>query len=190
MPPHADQAEKASLAVDDRRSMTKIPDSAVSSQTDGTGVLTDVAEILERELNQLIKDWLHRVDQEEDLTSIPLSFEDRTGHLPALLHDVIARLRLDAKTKAPISEAAGLHGDLRYRQGYTVAMVVEESRLLQVTIFTLLHENEQYFKFATLLPQIVTIADEVDSQLKQQMLRFMAAEDGKKTRARAKAKAN
>jgi hypothetical protein len=92
--------------------------------------IESVADILERELQAVIKDWLARVGQEPDLTCIPLSFEDRTGHLPQLLHDVIARLRLDAGTKAPISEAAAVHGDLRRKQGYTVAMAVEESRLL------------------------------------------------------------
>jgi hypothetical protein len=92
------------------------------------------------------------------------------------LHDVIARLRLDAGTKAPISKAAADHGDLRCKQGYTVAMMVEESRLLQVCIFTILHKNATHLEFNTLLPNIVTIADEVDAQLKQQMLRFMAAE--------------
>ena len=29
------------------------------------------------------------------------------------MHDVIARLRLDAGSKAPISKAAAVHGDLR-----------------------------------------------------------------------------
>src|SRR6202521_4084463 len=77
-----------------------------------------VADILERELQSVITDWLFRVEQEPDLTCIPLSYEDRTGHLPHLLHDVIARLRLDAKTKAPISKAAAEHGDLRRKQGY------------------------------------------------------------------------
>jgi hypothetical protein len=55
-------------------------------------------------------------------------------------------------------------------------MVVEESRLLQVTIFTTLHENVKRLEFDLLLPDVVTIADEVDAQLKQQMLRFMAAD--------------
>ena len=107
---------------------------------------------------------------------IPLNFEERTGHLPHLLHDVISRLRLDAGTKAPISKAASDHGDLRRRQGYTVAMAVEESRLLQVSIFTTLHRNVKQLEFSALLPNVVTIADEVDAQLKEQMLRFMAAE--------------
>jgi hypothetical protein len=90
--------------------------------------------------------------------------------------DVIVRLRMDGETKAPISKAAGVHGELRHKQGYTVAMAVEESRLLQVSIFTTLHKNAKDLEFSTLLPNVVTIADEVDAQLKQQMLRFMAAD--------------
>jgi hypothetical protein len=135
-----------------------------------------VADILERELQPVIADWLARVEMEPDLRCIPLSYGDRTGHLPHLLHDVIARLRLDATTKAPISKAAAEHGDLRRRQGYTVAMAVEESRLLQVTIFSTLHKNAKNLEFSLLLPDVVTIADEVDAQLKEQMLRFMAAD--------------
>jgi hypothetical protein len=141
-----------------------------------TATIESVADILERELHSVIVDWLARVEQEPDLKCIPLNFEERTGHLPHLLHDVIKRLRLDAGTKAPISKAAADHGDLRRKQGYTVAMAVEESRLLQVTIFSTLHKNVKSLEFNTLLPDVVTIADEVDAQLKEQILRFMAAD--------------
>ncbi len=141
--------------------------------------IESVANILERDLHAVIQDWLSRVDKEPELSCIPLSFEERTGHLPQLLQDVISRLRVNAGSKAPISEAAGLHGDLRRKQGYTVAMAVEESRLLQVSIFSMLHKDVKRLAFSTLLPDVVTIADEVDAQLKQQMLRFMAADAAK-----------
>jgi hypothetical protein len=150
-----------------------------AKESSGASSIESVADILERELPVLIDDWLGRVKQEPELTCIPLNFEERTGHLSQLLHDVIGRLRLDAGTKAPISEAAGIHGDLRRKQGYTVAMAVEESRLLQVSIFSTLHKNVKHLEFDTLLPNVVTIADEVDAQLKQQMLRFMAADAAK-----------
>ena len=135
-----------------------------------------VADILERQADSVIQEWLVRVEQEPDLKCIPLTFEERTGHLPQLLHDVVARLRLDEGTNASISEAAAHHGDLRSRQGYTVAMAVEESRLLQVTIFSTLHRSQRHLEFTDVLSSVVTIADEVDAQLKQQMLRFMAAD--------------
>jgi RsbT co-antagonist protein rsbRD N-terminal domain len=146
----------------------------------GVVAVETVADILEREMPTLINEWLARVEQEPDLTHISMSFEDRTGHLPQLLHDVIKRLRLDSGTKAPISKAAADHGDLRRKQGYTVAMAVEESRLLQVSIFTTLHKNANQLEFSALLPDVVTIADEVDAQLKEQMLRFMAADAAEK----------
>src|ERR1700688_708904 len=123
-----------------------------SRNHDATAMVESVADIIERELQPLIKDWLQRVEGEEDLTRIPLNYEERTGHLPHLLHDVIARLRLDAGTKAPISRAAADHGDLRRKQGYTVAMAVEESRLLQVSIFTMLHKKVKQSEFNQLLP--------------------------------------
>jgi hypothetical protein len=141
-----------------------------------TASMESVADILERELQSVIVDWLARVEQAPDLKCVPLNFEERTGHLSHLLHDVIARLRLDAGTKAPVSKAAAEHGDLRRKQGYTVAMAVEESRLLQVTIFSTLHKNVKNLEFSMLLPNVVTIADEVDAQLKEQMLCFMAAD--------------
>ncbi|MHB8616534.1 MAG: hypothetical protein ACYC93_10735 [Candidatus Acidiferrales bacterium] len=155
---------------------------------DGTGAgcaasTESVADILERELEPTIHDWMALVEKERELIRIPLNYEERTGHLPQLLHDVIARLRLDTKAKAPISAAAGHHGDLRRKQGYTVADVVNESRLLQVCIFTTLHKNAKHIEFGKLLPDIVTIADEVDAHLKQQMFCFMAADAEEKTGA-------
>ena len=148
-----------------------------------TGPTESVADILERQLEVVIQEWLSRVEKEPELTAIPLNYQDRTGHLPLLMHDVIRRLRLDEGTKAPISEAAAQHGDLRSRQGYTVAMAVEESRLLQVSIFLTLHRSESHLDFSTILPAVVTIADEVDAQLKQQMLRFMSADATKAAEA-------
>jgi hypothetical protein len=141
--------------------------------------IQSVADILERDLDEVIQEWLARVEKEPDLTAIALNYVDRTGHLPQLLRDVIERLRLDDGTKAPISQAAAHHGDLRAKQGYTVAMAVEESRLLQVSIITTLRKSQGHLEFDTVLPAVVTIAEEVDAQLKQQMLRFMASDAAK-----------
>ena len=146
------------------------------SASGGAVVVESVADILERELHTVIAEWLIRVEKEPDLMSIPMIQEERTGHLPQLLHDVVARLRLRAGIKAPVSKAAAEHGELRHKQGYTVAMAVQESRLLQVSIFSTLHKSVERLKMSLLLSDVATIADEVDAQLKEQMVRFMAEE--------------
>jgi hypothetical protein len=173
--------------VDSRESMNRkkdlmarsISSAGVAGGKTGAVTIESVADILERDLESVIQEWLDRVEKEPELAAIPLNFEDRTGHLPQLLRDVIVRLRLDDETKAEISQAAAHHGDLRLQQGYTVAMAVEESRLLQVSIFSTLHKSQSHLDFQAVLPAVVTIADEVDAQLKQQMLRFMASNAAK-----------
>jgi len=87
----------------------------ITKRNGGAGPVESVADILERELRAVIKNWLVRVEQAPELTCIPMNFQDRTCHLPQLLHDVIVRLRLDAGTKSPTSKAAAEHGDLRRR---------------------------------------------------------------------------
>ena len=48
-------------------------------------------------------------------------------------------------------------------------MLVEESRMLQVSIFETLQRNLASIDFSILLNAVMTIADEVDSQLSQAM---------------------
>ena len=52
-------------------------------------------------------------------------------------------------------------------------MLVEESRILQVSIFNTLQNNLMKVNFSVVLLDVITIADEVDSQLKQAMLCFV-----------------
>ena len=128
-----------------------------------------VASILEHNLDATIQYWMELVEDDQELTWIPLSFEERSGHLRNLLADLIYRLRLPRTSKANISILARQHGDHRRKQGYTAAMVVEESRILEVSIFNTLQNNLPTVDFSQVLPDIMTIADEVDSQLMQAM---------------------
>jgi hypothetical protein len=52
-------------------------------------------------------------------------------------------------------------------------MMVEESRILQVSIFETLRNNLSSVDFSLLLTDVMTIADEVDWQLKQTLTSFM-----------------
>jgi hypothetical protein len=53
-------------------------------------------------------------------------------------------------------------------------MMVEESRMLQVTIFDTLQSNLASIDFSVLLIGLLTIADEIDSQLSQAMDSYIA----------------
>jgi DNA-binding response OmpR family regulator len=138
-----------------------------------------VSVILERDAHLTIQNWISRVEANEELTALPLSFTDRTGHLPLLMDDLVRRLSLPPNTTALVSKSARDHGIMRRKQGYSVPMMVEESRALQVSIFNTLQNNLGVADFSTLLLDVMTIADEVDSQLKQSLIGYSGDLDAK-----------
>jgi hypothetical protein len=136
-----------------------------------------VAVILEREVASTVKEWLVRMRRVPALTSIPLGDVDRTLYLPKLFADVLCRLRL-AKGDAPSTSiiAAVAHGRARFTQGYAVAMLVEESRLFEVSTFGTLHRHWRELDQKRLLSDVMIIADEADRQLTEAVRSFMTAQ--------------
>jgi hypothetical protein len=124
-----------------------------------------VATILEREVKSAIKEWLMRVKLLPELTCIPLNDDERTSHLPKLFRDLTCRLRLAKGAHLRASGAAIAHGKRRREQGYSPAMLVEESRLFQVVTFQTLHLHQSELDASEVLSDIVVIVDEVDLQL-------------------------
>lgn len=135
-----------------------------------------VANILDRDLAVTMQRWLARVGDVGELTSIRLGSKERSEHIPEMIKNISARLRavraievLDRPSPAAIA-----HGQLRHRQGYTAPLIVQESRILQVCIFETIQRNLATVDFTSVLPDIMIVADEVDSQLKQSIGSFLA----------------
>jgi hypothetical protein len=113
-----------------------------------------VGAILQRCMTHVIEEWLTRVKQSNELNHLLLSDDERTGHLPKLVEDLVVRLGKSSATAkdsdAAFSTAARAHGKL-------------------VTLFGTLQRNLSFLDFSLLLPDVMTIADEVDAQLTQTM---------------------
>jgi hypothetical protein len=62
---------------------------------------------------------------------------------------------------------------MRRKQGYSAAMIVEESRMLQVSIFQTLQTHLESLDMSVVLEDVMAIAEEVDSQLAQAMASYM-----------------
>jgi DNA-binding response OmpR family regulator len=134
-------------------------------------VVESVAAILERSTQATIEEWYTRVETDPQIMAISLTREKRCAHLPQLFRDLVERLSVPKTlgTREIRSVGAEHHGIRRREQGYTPAMLVEESRELQVSIFQTLQHNLATIDFSVLLIGVMTIADEVDSQLSQAM---------------------
>jgi DNA-binding response OmpR family regulator len=136
-----------------------------------------VAAILQRCTSGIVENWLLRVKKNKELNHLSLTDKQRTGYLPKLIEDLIVRLREPnppgKESDSACSAAAEAHGKMRKLQGYTPGMLVHDSRILQVTLFEMLQSNVSALDFSLLLPDVMTIADEVDSQLRQAMDSYM-----------------
>jgi hypothetical protein len=120
-----------------------------------------------------VANWLYRVERDSELTCVALTDEQRTGHLPQLIRELVERLRVPRGLGTnQASEAAVKHGLVRRAQGYSIPMIIEESRMLQVSLFHTLQVNLNTVDFSLLLTDVMTIADEVDLQLKQTIVSF------------------
>jgi len=160
------RADKLVALIQDRMKTGANPTQPVES----------VADILERSTQSTIEEWLEAVRDEPQVVFAPLDDRERCAHLPQLFHDLVHRLRhpLPLGSRALVSPAAAEHGLVRRKQGYTAAMLVEESRMLQVSIFQTLQNNLKRIDFSLLLVGVMAIADEVDSQLAQQMASYIS----------------
>ena len=135
--------------------------------------LKSVESILKRGLDSTIKEWLRYIKLVPALIAIPLSDSDRTSHLPKLFEDVLNRLRLARGVESLLSITASAHGKLRFSQGYSVPMLVEESRIFQVTTFGTLHLYQNELDQNQVLSDVVIIADEADRQLGESVDSFI-----------------
>jgi hypothetical protein len=155
-----------------------VPERLLIQKPAGRSSKQRVSEILHRCSSVVVQDWLTRVKKAPELNHLDLADRDRTGHLPRLIEDLVSRLNKITTssikdTDAVYSAAASLHGELRYKQAYTPEMLVHESRILQVTLFGTLKDNLNALDFSLPLPDVMTIADEVDAQLTQAMSSYM-----------------
>jgi hypothetical protein len=102
--------------------------------------------------------------------------EQRCGYLPQAFRELISRLQSSQVigSEGRVSIPAAEHARDRRRQRYSAAMLVEESRLLEVSIFQTLQNHMASIDFRLVLPGVMVIADEIDSQLSQAVASYMA----------------
>jgi CheY-like chemotaxis protein len=170
------QADEILVKPIDLSSLIQIIRQRVASGPQRAREIETVASILEHNIESTIREWFARIEADPTLMSVPVSYEQRCHHLPLLFGELIARLNSGQSTGSRdlTSGHAAQHGANRYRQGYTAAMLVEESRILQLSVFHTLQQNLACIDYSVLLVGVMTIADEIDSQLRQTITRFAA----------------
>jgi ActR/RegA family two-component response regulator len=139
--------------------------------------LKRVARIIEQNREQIVSAWLMAVNADPELAAISLSAAERADHVPGVLAKLVRMLE---EHPGVVSEetldAAAAHGRIRRIQGYTVPMIVSESRLLRRTIYGVVQQNLLSVEISYLVPDMVLISDSLDAQIKRSVEAYLAAE--------------
>ncbi len=132
-----------------------------------------VPAVIEENKENVIREWLRRVNENDELQLLQLSEADRKDHVPSLLDEAINRAR-DKYIGVARQKAAEQHGTLRYHQGYSVPMLITEARLLQNGIAECVRSNFLVIDLSNLMPDMMKMTDTISMELEQSVRAFTA----------------
>jgi ActR/RegA family two-component response regulator len=126
-----------------------------------------VAQIVDENKQKILDTWVKIVHVSAELAGIELSDAGRIDHLPGVLTELTEMLKSpEGTTSAALLEAAKQHGRLRREQGYTIPLIVEETRILERVIYSTIQANLLNANFSSLIPDIIRIGDTAQEHLK------------------------
>lgn len=168
------QADEILVKPMDLLSLIEVIHHRVATRQQHKPELEEVASILERRSEQIIRHWYQHVQQDPSLRAFSITDEQRCAHLPELLRKMALRLQnpKNLDRREGVSLSAAEHGVRRFSHGYTAAMLVDEYRILQSSIFQCLQSNPSNSDYRMDLADFAAIADEISFQLSQSIASY------------------
>lgn len=133
--------------------------------------------VLSEKSDEILKRWLAEVSVDSRLSSIPMSESNRIDEFPRLLNDLAKALEI-GQTDVPseVLQGAAAHGADRCRQGYTIPMLVTETRILNRVIATVLQEDLLSMNLSTLIPEALKTGEYLETLLEESIRAFEASQ--------------
>ena len=139
--------------------------------------LKRVGTILHENAEQIARKALQRMASHRELAELELSDKERADHLPAFLQGIAEQLESSPAEKAAIANgAAAHHGRMRYRQGYSIPLMIEDTRLLQDAIYEVIQDNLLSLDLSRLISDLRRMDDSVDIELRESIQAYIAEE--------------
>lgn len=141
-----------------------------------------VPDIVESDRDWIVEQWLERVKGNSELMRVRLGEAERKDHVPALLDEAIGHAR-GGEVGEERQQAAEHHGTLRYHQGYTVPMLILETRLLQHSLSSCISKHFMELELSHLVSDVTNVSDTIMKSLCESSRAFMKQYEWNSTRA-------
>lgn len=133
-----------------------------------------LSEIISDNVVSISKDWVDLVKKDPDLSAISLTEAERIDHIPRVLEVVLKVSRGEEISEADRS-AAREHGLLRRKQGFTVPLLIRESRLLHDATAQCVQSNLLAVQISYLISDLISIHRTKQVLLEESVAAFLKA---------------
>ena len=138
-----------------------------------------VSEVILENSDEITRRWLNHVKLDPRLAAVRISDEERIDRLPLLLNDLANALEASSpQIPSEALSAAAVHGTDRAAQGYTIPMLVTETRILNRVIADVLQENLLIINLSSLFPEALKVGEYLQTILEESIRVFQAIELG------------
>ena len=136
-----------------------------------------VSTVILEKSSEIIERWLQEASADNRWRSISISKEEHIDHFPRLLHDLARAVEAgQPEIPAELLSGAADHGANRLKQGYTIPLLVTETRILNRVIAAVLQEDLLSMNLSTLIPDALKTGEYLEALLEESIRAFQAAQ--------------
>lgn len=133
-----------------------------------------LSQVVEENIPEITESWLDAVRADPMLGAIRISDEARTDHIPRVL-EVTLRISKGDQIGDLDTHAARDHGVGRRKQGYTVPLLIRETRFLDEVIADCMQQNLLVIEISYLIPDMIIIHQTIQKLLEESVSAFLQA---------------
>lgn len=133
--------------------------------------------VIRENRDAIIEKCAEDTERDPELKQIQLPRAARIDHLPALLRQLANRLdkNADINDKQEM-ESASAHGKMRRQQGYSIPLILAETRILYCVIADTVHSNLAEMDISFIIPDLILISDNLNGMVAESLRAFLSAE--------------
>lgn len=129
-------------------------------------------ELVADNIPEITESWLAATRADPLLGAINISDEARTDHVPRVV-DVALRISKGEEIPEMDLSAARDHGIIRRKQGFTVPLLLRETRLLHDRIADCMQKNLLSIQISYLIPDMIRIQQTIQMLLEESVVAFL-----------------
>ena len=133
-----------------------------------------LANFLREHADKVIKQTLAAMKAHPRIGVIPLADIERVNYVPSILAEVVRQLE-SPEAGDPSDEmlrAGAQHGEVRRRQGYSLEMLVDDTRMVDSAIYAVVQDHLLEIRLSALIPDLSRVNDVLEAHLQASLTAF------------------